>query len=176
MCGTVAMKKRPPPDPRQPPPPPPCPHPHPPEPHRPPPSSSPQSLARDGYIRACSPGQTGGLRVGRRIRIRVGQQRLYRGEHRGNVVNGTPLVLENVQTNRTIGVNVGMEHFGKEFDHWCFVRVLLCELQLQLEGASFPRCVFRSKYHRMPEHDVVIAGRTGNALGRISLKPLEISH
>lgn len=52
--------------------------------------------------------QTRSLCISRRIRIRISQQRLNTGENCCHIVNRTPFVLQNVQTNRTVRV-----HFKK---------------------------------------------------------------
>ena len=50
-----------------------------------------------------------GLRVGGRARVGVAQQRLDRGEDGGDVVDGRPLVLQDVEADRAVGVDVRVE-------------------------------------------------------------------
>ena len=63
--------------------------------------------------------------IGWRIYVGVGQQRLDRRQDAGNVVDGWPGVLEDVQAYRAVCVNVRVEHFGEELDFGRFVGVLL---------------------------------------------------
>ncbi len=66
------------------------------------------------------------------------------GVRTGNVVDGGPLVLEDVQADAAIVVDVGVKHGRNEADLGRLVGVLLGELQLEPERATFPRRVVRS--------------------------------
>ena len=92
----------------------------------------------------------GGRVVGRRVDVWVGEQRLDRGENGADVVDGRPHVLQNVQTNRTIRVNVWMEHFSQELDFRCFIRVFLCELNCEVETSAIPNGVIWTENDGLP--------------------------
>ena len=62
-------------------------------------------------------------------------QRLDAGEDGGHVVGGAPPVLQDVEADAAVSVDVGVEHLRRELHHRRLVRVLLAELQRQLEGA-----------------------------------------
>ena len=62
-------------------------------------------------------------------------QRLDAGEDGGHVVGGAPPVLQDVEADAAVSVDVGVEHLRRELHHRRLVRVLLAELQCQLEGA-----------------------------------------
>lgn len=103
------------------------------------------------------------LHVCRRVWVRVSQQRLDGGEDRCNVVDGTPLVLKNVEANAAIRVDytqkclvgtliarivehtIWVKHFCYKLNLRCLVRVLLGEGKRELEGSAFPRSFVRSK-------------------------------
>lgn len=74
--------------------------------------------------------------VGRGVRIWVAEQRLDRGQDGADVVDGAPLVLENIETDLSIIVNcmseehtVRMEHFRYEFDFGALVGVVLSKFE-----------------------------------------------
>ena len=56
-------------------------------------------------------------------------------QHAGDVVDGGPLVLEDVQADAAVRVDVGVEHGARELHGGRAVGVLLREVQGQLEGA-----------------------------------------
>lgn len=66
-------------------------------------------------------------------------------ENGGNIINGAPLVLQNIEADCTISVNIGVKHLGDKLHFWRLVRVVLGEAELELEGATFPRCVVRTE-------------------------------
>jgi len=55
-----------------------------------------------------------------------------------NVIDGRPLILENVQADASIIVYIGVEHCRNKTDLGWLVWVLLREFQLQSERAPFP--------------------------------------
>ena len=50
--------------------------------------------------------------VRRRINIRISQQRLNRCQNAAHIVDWLPSMLQNVQTDASIGVNIRVEHLG----------------------------------------------------------------
>lgn len=92
------------------------------------------------------------------------------GQDGGNVVDGTPLVLEDVQTDLPVVVDVGVEHFGQEADVGGLVGVVLGEFQDQLERAALPRGVVGAEDDGLPHHNVVVHRCAGNARGGIILQ------
>lgn len=59
------------------------------------------------------------------------------GEDSGDVVGRTPSVLENIETEVAVGVNVGMDHFGEEFDGGRIVGVRFFKGEDESESAVF---------------------------------------
>lgn len=53
---------------------------------------------------------------------------LNAGEYSRYIVRRAPTVLENVQTELSCAVDVGVEHLADEFDAWWLVRVLFLEM------------------------------------------------
>lgn len=53
---------------------------------------------------------------------------LNAGEYSRHIVRRAPTVLENVQTELSCAVDVGMEHLADELDAWWLVRVLFLEM------------------------------------------------
>jgi len=84
------------------------------------------------------------FRVGRRVGVRVAQQRLDGREHRGNVIDGGPVVLEDVQADTTVSVDVGVEEAAHKFDNGGLVGVVFREVHREFECATFPGCVIWS--------------------------------
>ena len=68
-----------------------------------------------------------------RVWIGITKQGLDAGQYGRHIVCGTPAVLEDVKTDATISVDVGVEHLGEELDHGWLVRILFTKLQSQLE-------------------------------------------
>lgn len=118
--------------------------------------------------------QTRGLRVSRRVRVRIAQQRLDGREDRRDVVDRGPLVLQNVQADLTVIVDctaarknrqysaqhcnllqkesertIRVEHLGDKLDGRRLVRVVLAKLERQVERAALPRRVVRPATHRI---------------------------
>eukprot|EP00302_Diacronema_sp_CCMP2436_P053959 CAMPEP_0180065450 /NCGR_PEP_ID=MMETSP0985-20121206/8752_1 /TAXON_ID=483367 /ORGANISM="non described non described, Strain CCMP 2436" /LENGTH=149 /DNA_ID=CAMNT_0021995881 /DNA_START=748 /DNA_END=1197 /DNA_ORIENTATION=+ len=110
------------------------------------------------------------------VRVGVAKQRLDGGQDGGNIVDGRPLVLQDVEADRAVRVHVRVEELRHELDRRRLVRVVLRELELQAEGAVLPRRVVRAKDDGVPLHDVVILGRAADALRWVVLQPLEVAH
>lgn len=60
--------------------------------------------------------QAGSFRISGRVGIGVAEQTLDGGENRGNIVDRTPVALQDIKANPPIVVHVGMEKLGHEFD------------------------------------------------------------
>lgn len=65
------------------------------------------------------------------------QQTLDTSQNRRHVVRGRPPILQNVQTEVSIGIDVGVEHSRDEFDVRGFRRVGLVESEHELESSVF---------------------------------------
>ena len=115
-----------------------------------------------------------GLGVGRTGGVGIAQQTLDAGEDGGNVVDGTPLVLEDVQADLPVVVDVGVEHFGEEPDVRGLVGVVLGELQDQLERSALPRGVVGAEDDGLPHHNVVVHRCAGNSRGGIILESVGV--
>ena len=111
-----------------------------------------------------------GLGVGRTGGVGIAQQTLDAGEDGGNVVDGTPLILEDVEADLPVVVDVGVEHFGEESDVRGLVGVVLGELQDQLERSALPRGVVGTEDDGLPHHNVVVHRCAGDSRGGIILE------
>lgn len=85
---------------------------------------------------------------------------LHARQDRGDIVGGTPAILENVETQLAGVVDVGMEHLRDEFHAGRFVGILLVEMHDEPERAVFERRVGGS------DDDGVPGGETGDVSGR----------
>lgn len=75
----------------------------------------------------------GCLTVRGRVWVGVPQQGTNRGEDGPDIVDGTPLILKDVQTNSTVTIDVGMEEFGCKFYFGRLGGVLVRKLKFELE-------------------------------------------
>ena len=66
---------------------------------------------------------------------------LYTGQDSGNIIGRTPAVLQDVQTQLSGGVDVGVKHGADKLDTRRFVGILLFKVHDESEGAVFERCV-----------------------------------
>ena len=84
-------------------------------------------------------------------------------------------MLQNVQTNRTIRVNVRMEHFSQEFDFRCFIRVFLCELNSELKTSAIPNGIIWTENDGLPVEQAIAARCGLNRLrGRVLVHFLQV--
>jgi len=97
-------------------------------------------------------------------------------ENCSNVVDGAPLVLQDIQANASISINVWMKHPWNKPNNRGFVRIILGEVKSQLESTSIPWSVLRSKDESIPMHDIVILWSSTYSHRRIFLQSLEIPH
>ena len=114
--------------------------------------------------------EAAGLGVGRTGGVGIAQQALDAGEDGRDVVDGTPLVLQDVEADLAVVVDVGVEHLGEEADVGGLVGVVLGEFQDELERPALPRGVVGAEDDGLPHHDVVVHRRSGDARGRIILE------
>ena len=95
---------------------------------------------------------------------------------RGDVVDGAPLRLQDVEADLPVGVDVRVEDVRDEAHLRRLVRVLLRELEHEVEGTPLPRRVVRAEDDRRPEHDVVGQRRRVDARRRVAVHLLEVAH
>ncbi len=69
-----------------------------------------------------------------------------------------PFVLKNINAYFAIVVNIGMKQLGFELEDWWLVRVIIIEIDLQAESASFPYGVERTIDDCFPMIDVIFIG------------------
>ena len=69
------------------------------------------------------------LGVRRAAWVGIAEKGLYGGQDCGDVVDWRPLVLEDIETDLSIVVNVGVEHFGQETNRGGLVWVVLGEFK-----------------------------------------------
>lgn len=74
------------------------------------------------------------------------------------------------------GLTVGMEELGHELHSRRLVRVLLAEVKTELEGPALPRRIVWTEDHSTPVHDVILMRSSCDALRRICLEALEVTH
>ena len=95
--------------------------------------------------------------------VRLAQQTLQTQQHCANVVDRTPLILQNIQTDSAREVDVRVidrcleQHSGRR------VWVVVGELHRQLEDEAGVGCVGRAVDSRRPECDVGVGGKCGDA-------------
>lgn len=85
---------------------------------------------------------------------------LYRCKNSGHIVGWTPSVLQDVEADAPVSVHVGMEHFRHEPDRGGFVGVFFREFYCELKGAVLEGRVVRAKDDGVPDHYVVVCGRS----------------
>jgi len=110
------------------------------------------------------------VRNKRIIRIRIGQERTNGQQHLGNCQSGAPLVLEDVQTDTSIGIDVAVIDTGGEV-HFGWLEGVICrEVNVKKEYSARIGGIVRSHDCSLPvEH--IVSDRTGGAIcGRIFTK------
>ena len=65
-------------------------------------------------------------------------------------------------------------HLGEKLDHWRLVRVLLAELEGQLESAILKGGLVGTEDHSVPQHNVVLPWSSGHPSRRVLLLEQEI--
>lgn len=104
--------------------------------------------------------QTSCLRICWGVGIWVRQEGLDGRQNGCNIVDRTPLVLQNVKADAAICIDVRMEHFCDEAHCGRLAWVVFCELKCQLEGSSFPGRIIGPEDDGAPKHDVVVLRRS----------------
>ena len=99
------------------------------------------------------------------ILIRLPQQTLQTQQHRINIVDSTPLILQDVQTDSPREVDVGVVDGRLEQDGWRRVRVVVCELHGELEGEPRIGCIVGALDGRRPTRHILVV-REGGYAGR----------
>ena len=66
------------------------------------------------------------------------------------------------------------DHLGEKLDHWRLVRVLLAELEGQLEGAILKGSLVGTEDHSVPQHNVVLPWSSRHPSRRVLLLEQEI--
>ena len=66
------------------------------------------------------------------------------------------------------------DHLGEKLDHWRLVRVLLAELEGQLESAILKGSLVGTEDHRIPQHNVVLPWSSRHPSRRVFLLEQEI--
>ena len=101
--------------------------------------------------------------IGQYALVRLAQQALQAQQQGANVVNGAPLVLEDVEADAPAEVDVGVvdgrleEHGGRA------VGVVVCELHGQLEDEARVGCVGGAVDGGRPQGDVGVGREGGDA-------------
>lgn len=93
------------------------------------------------------------------------EQALQRQEHRTDVQDSTPLVLENVQTDAALHVDIGVVDGGGEANLRRHIRVAGREVEAQLECETGVRSVGRADNGAVPDSEVAVM-RKGTDAGR----------
>lgn len=62
---------------------------------------------------------------------------LNTSQNSSNIIRRTPSILQDIQTQLSRAIDVGMEHLAYEFDCWWFIGVLFFELHDEAECAVF---------------------------------------
>ena len=110
-----------------------------------------------------------------RVHVWIGQKRLDRRQDGAYIVDGRPGVLKDVEANAAIRVDIRVEHLRQELHFGCLVRVLLRELNRQVEAAAVPNGILGPKNYRLPVEERVTA-RCGldGLLGRVFMHFLQV--
>jgi hypothetical protein len=95
--------------------------------------------------------------------VRLAQQTLQTQQHSANVVDRTPLVLQDIQADPAREVDVGVVDGCLEQHRGRRVWVVVGELHGQLEDQAGVRCIGRTVDSCGPERDVGIGWEGGNA-------------
>ena len=94
------------------------------------------------------------------------QQTLQAQQHALDVVDGAPLVLEDVKADAAAEVNVGVVDGGLEEDCWWRVGVVGGEGEGELEREAGVGCFGRTADGGGPVHEVAVGVREGGDAGR----------
>ena len=99
--------------------------------------------------------QPGGVRIQRRIVIRLSQQTLNGQQNRPHVIRRRPFLFQNIQTNIPKLIDVWVETRGGKFHHRRFERVLVRKRQRQRIFQVFVRSTFGAFDGADPAENVI---------------------
>ena len=108
----------------------------------------------------------GNIRHQRVVWVGVSEQRADGQQYLANGECRTPLVLEDVQTDGSIGVDIGMVNAGRELALGGLERVVIGESDVEEENAALVRTVIRSHDSGSPVELVLVVCRPSTAIGR----------
>eukprot|EP00658_Telonema_sp_P-2_P055881 TRINITY_DN44406_c0_g1_i1.p1 TRINITY_DN44406_c0_g1~~TRINITY_DN44406_c0_g1_i1.p1 ORF type:complete len:179 (+),score=23.27 TRINITY_DN44406_c0_g1_i1:71-538(+) len=94
------------------------------------------------------------LGIKRVIRVRIVQKRADGEQNLRYRERGTPLIFEDIQADRAVRVDVGMEDPGDELDLWWLKRIVRWEVHSQGEHAPCERAFCWSKDVGIPHKPV----------------------
>lgn len=110
------------------------------------------------------------IRNKRIIRIRIGQERTDGQQHLGNCQSRAPLILENVQTDSSIGIDVAVIDTGGEV-HFGWLEGIVCrKVNVKKENSARVWGIVRSHDCSLPVEHVISHGTGGAVCGRIFTK------
>jgi len=93
------------------------------------------------------------------------QQALQAQQNTRNVVNGAPLVLEDVEADAAGKVDVGVVDWSLEEDSWGRVGVVIGECEGELQCEAFIGCLGRTSDGCRPREEVAVCVREGGDAG-----------
>ena len=88
--------------------------------------------------------------IQRRIQVRFIEKGLDGDQHCSHVVQGRPLVFQDIEANVSMGVNVRVETCCLKCDDWGDIRIPRRELEGEFELQSLVDCLLRSFDRRHP--------------------------
>lgn len=97
--------------------------------------------------------------------VRFTQETLQAKKHALDIVDGTPLVLEDVEADTAREVEVGVVDWGLEEDGRGRVGVVIRESEGELEGEAFIGCLGRAYDCCCPREEVAVCVREGGDAG-----------
>jgi len=87
--------------------------------------------------------------------VAIRQQRRNRKKHFRNCQSWAPLILEDVQTNGSVGIHVAMVDFCRKVHLWRLERIVGREIDVQKEAPSLVRTIRRTHDCRLPIEHIV---------------------
>ena len=102
----------------------------------------------------------------RALLVWLSQQTLQTQQHRLYIVHGAPLIAENVQTDPSGEVDIGMINRCLEQDRRRRVRIVIGKVKGELHNQSIVGGFRRPRYCRRPEEKITVRVRKGGNAGR----------
>src|SRR4051794_21213083 len=99
------------------------------------------------------------------ILVRFTQETLQAKKHALDIVDGTPLVLEDVEADTAREVEVGVVDWGLEEDSWGGVGIVIRKSEGELEGETLVGCLGRADDCCCPREEVAVCVREGGDAG-----------